>query len=70
MKAEDLYLRKPEFLSARDIELWTEKEVQQQLRSVLSGWLCSCHGEGKPTLPGIVLHFQNVGLCLGTRYLL
>uniref|UniRef100_U3IU79 Rieske domain-containing protein n=1 Tax=Anas platyrhynchos platyrhynchos TaxID=8840 RepID=U3IU79_ANAPP len=27
MKAEDLYLRKPEFLSARDIELWTEKEA-------------------------------------------
>ncbi|NXK48698.1 AIFM3 factor, partial [Chauna torquata] len=27
MKAEDLYLRKPEFLSAHDIELWTEKEA-------------------------------------------
>ncbi|XP_008946946.1 PREDICTED: apoptosis-inducing factor 3-like [Merops nubicus] len=27
LKAEDIYLRKPEFLHARDIELWTEKEA-------------------------------------------
>ncbi|NXM16608.1 AIFM3 factor, partial [Ploceus nigricollis] len=27
LKAEDLYLRKPEFLEARGIELWTEKEA-------------------------------------------
>uniref|UniRef100_A0A8C2TGA3 Rieske domain-containing protein n=1 Tax=Coturnix japonica TaxID=93934 RepID=A0A8C2TGA3_COTJA len=46
LKAEDIYLRKPEFLCAHGIELWTEKEVQKQLRSVLSGWFCSCHGEG------------------------
>uniref|UniRef100_A0A8C2TJS6 Rieske domain-containing protein n=1 Tax=Coturnix japonica TaxID=93934 RepID=A0A8C2TJS6_COTJA len=44
--SEDIYLRKPEFLCAHGIELWTEKEVQKQLRSVLSGWFCSCHGEG------------------------
>ncbi|KFP21179.1 Apoptosis-inducing factor 3, partial [Egretta garzetta] len=27
LKAEDMYLRKPEFLDARGIELWTEKEA-------------------------------------------
>ncbi|NXM50263.1 AIFM3 factor, partial [Gymnorhina tibicen] len=27
LKAEDVYLRKPEFLEARDIEFWTEKEA-------------------------------------------
>ncbi|NXX73549.1 AIFM3 factor, partial [Urocolius indicus] len=27
LKAEDVYLRKPEFLKARGIELWTEKEA-------------------------------------------
>ncbi|NXY50469.1 AIFM3 factor, partial [Ceuthmochares aereus] len=27
LKAEDIYLRKPEFLSARCIEVWTEKEA-------------------------------------------
>ncbi|XP_069729853.1 apoptosis-inducing factor 3-like [Phaenicophaeus curvirostris] len=27
LKAEDIYLRKPEFLNARCIELWTEKEA-------------------------------------------
>ncbi|XP_074746185.1 apoptosis-inducing factor 3-like [Strix uralensis] len=27
LKAEDIYLRKPEFLDARDIEVWTEKEA-------------------------------------------
>ncbi|XP_030318115.1 apoptosis-inducing factor 3-like [Calypte anna] len=27
LKAEDVYLRKPEFLDARDIEFWTEKEA-------------------------------------------
>ncbi|NXQ22550.1 AIFM3 factor, partial [Peucedramus taeniatus] len=27
LKAEDIYLRKPEFLEARGIELWTEKEA-------------------------------------------
>ncbi|KAM6238930.1 apoptosis-inducing factor 3-like isoform 2-T2 [Spheniscus humboldti] len=27
LKAEDVYLRKPEFLDARGIELWTEKEA-------------------------------------------
>ncbi|XP_061868432.1 apoptosis-inducing factor 3-like isoform X2 [Colius striatus] len=27
LKAEDIYLRKPEFLKARGIELWTEKEA-------------------------------------------
>ncbi|NWV46499.1 AIFM3 factor, partial [Daphoenositta chrysoptera] len=27
LKAEDMYLRKPEFLQAQDIELWTEKEA-------------------------------------------
>ncbi|XP_065503290.1 apoptosis-inducing factor 3-like [Caloenas nicobarica] len=27
LKAEDIYLRKPEFLSARGIEMWTEKEA-------------------------------------------
>ncbi|KAK2525484.1 apoptosis-inducing factor 3 isoform X3 [Columba livia] len=27
LKAEDAYLRKPEFLSARGIEMWTEKEA-------------------------------------------
>lgn len=45
LKAEDIYLRKPEFLCAHGIELWTEKEVQKQLRSVLSGWFSSCHEE-------------------------
>jgi len=29
LKAEDIYLRKPEFLCAHGIELWTEKEVQK-----------------------------------------
>lgn len=56
LKAEDFYLRKPEFLNAHGIELWTEKEVQDQLSSVLNGWSCSCHGEGMPTLTGIALH--------------
>lgn len=37
LKAEDIYLRKPEFLEARGIEFWTEKEVPEQLSSVLSG---------------------------------
>ncbi|XP_009875245.1 PREDICTED: apoptosis-inducing factor 3-like, partial [Apaloderma vittatum] len=27
LKPEDIYLRKPEFLAAQDIELWTEKEA-------------------------------------------
>lgn len=46
LKAEDIYLRKPEFLQAQDIEFWTEKEVPEQLSSVLRGWSCSCHGKG------------------------
>lgn len=37
LKAEDIYLRKPEFLQAQDIEFWTEKEVPEQLSSVLRG---------------------------------
>lgn len=56
LKAEDIYLRKPEFLDAHGIEFWLEKEVQKQLSSVLNGWSCSCHGEGLPTPAGTVLH--------------
>lgn len=37
LKAEDIYLRKPEFLEARGIEFWTEKEVPEQLGSILMG---------------------------------
>jgi len=56
LKAEDIYLRKPEFLRAHSIELWTEKEVQEQLSSALNEWSCSRHGEGVPTPAGAALH--------------
>ena len=48
LKAEDMYLRKPDFLDAHGIEVWTEKEVQEQLSSVLNGWSRPCRGEGMP----------------------
>ncbi|NWU84996.1 AIFM3 factor, partial [Onychorhynchus coronatus] len=42
LKAEDVYLRKPEFLDAQDIEFWTEKEAvsvdfQKQQVSFMDG---------------------------------
>lgn len=49
LKAEDIYLRTPEFLHAHGIELWTEKEVQEQLSALRNGWSRSSHGEGMPT---------------------
>lgn len=45
LKAEDIYMRTPEFLHAHGIELWTEKEVHEQLSSDLNRRLRSCHGE-------------------------
>lgn len=36
LKAEDIYMRTPEFLDAHGIELWAEKEVQEQLSSDLN----------------------------------
>uniref|UniRef100_A0A8C3EEE6 Uncharacterized protein n=1 Tax=Corvus moneduloides TaxID=1196302 RepID=A0A8C3EEE6_CORMO len=38
LKAEDVYLRKPEFLQAQGIEFWTEKEVPVGMTQL---WVCA-----------------------------
>lgn len=50
LKAEDAYLRKPEFLSARGIEMWTEKEVQEQPIQFSVGDPVPAMGRGHPHL--------------------